>query len=587
MSESNPRPVEILQVHPVGQLQYTAGAESGYSTFLSAVDSRFSGLRYRSKEIPVSRASTQAFSQALNRALAGSKSPKVLVIELLDRDPDPYLRDLLCLDLFQALRQRESDDGSCIIFAVAHPKALDKSVVLGDFLLPLCRERQIAVILLPRRPPYEPRLLCSGFLDENIVLPALGTTFGERLDWERAYPPMTAEEIRAGTDLLFGHFLFHSNDDDFHLPILASVRRLAADPKFIRHLRTDLENRLGDDDFAVLPFGVPLGGINELAVTLVEGRAERLLGFPVGDDHSFSSAVILCDIIGPMYPLAEAVECLASKRCSNVIIFGIARLLAVPDVNQAEQHSYLELPFRATNKQDDCSYCKHDVRASKGRDFEEFAKNMGDFDPFTFWEFVRQDSNYYSIGHWPSPITPNHYQFRILTEPIFQTWGFDIASRFRNRLEHRGIIPSWVRKIVVPGDKEAILLAQNVARSLGLRADDDIVSIPRDVLSSVAGQDISREAMALLENDSIAELQGKHVLVIDQAAHHLRTLSALRSICQQCGAFILAYLMFIDRTDHLPLENGYLYGSHYVKLYSWPCAPMQEWDCPCAKEGEA
>lgn len=585
MAKDSKLKVGVIQVHNAETQQFPAVAENRYRELLA-----FAGipepsiLRFSYKQVSVSPADTTDFSNEVSRTLTGRpNTPSTVIVLELDPDADADMCDLLCIDLFQALRGHHVSQLFCIAVTVADPTVFSDSVFVRDKLVPWCRSKDIGVILLSNQPGHNSQVLCTGQLLKDVTLPPLVAANKVRRSRAAAKPYMTGEQISGKVDLLFGHFAQQTDGGVSHVPVVASVRRLAWDPKFVRQLQDDVAEHLGDDQFAVLPFGVSSGGIQELAVALVQGAPERLLDSSL--PNSPNSIVILCDIIGSMYPIADTVKRLKASGATRVLVSGIARLLDAPDSGTIEQHSYFQLPFTAAEtKHGSCAYCIQESPLLTAVDFDGFARATGEFDPFTFWQFLGQDATYYSATHYPSERTQNHYQFLILADPIFRAWGFDIAIRIRNSLQAKGILPNWVNKIVIPEDPEAKLLAEVLARVLGLRADSDVVSIPRAALRSVAGQDISQEGVKLLDSLSIVGLKGKNVLVLDQAAHHLKTFSALRAICDHYGALVLAFAVFVDRTQH-PLGGiEQLYGSHYVKLYSWPCPPKRDYECPCVPQ---
>ena len=120
-----------------------------------------------------------------------------------------------------------------------------------------------------------------------------------------------------------------------------------------------------------------------------------------------------------------------------------------------------------------------------------------------------------------------------------------------------------------------------VAGVLGLNKDD-VVVLPRDLLNSVAGRHVDANLFTSPESKGLVDrLQGRNVLIVDQAAHHFRTLSALRSVCEYFDCVVLAFAAFVDRTDRDIKMGEYLHDSHYVALYSWPCLPRLAYECQC------
>ena len=583
----SPLSVGVVQIHRAGVLRYTAIPQGSYRDFVSAINgSRATAIRFRPpREILFVAGETQLLTE-IGRALS-RKSRRVpgdvLVFELLDRDADVDLYDDVCSSLVVALTSKKVLRPWCVALVVANPQLLLESVFLQKKLCPLCEHRKIGLVVLSDRPDHSPTLLCQSSPPMSAPLPGLEARYEERAEESVTPDGLSADEIRAMTGVLFGHFVLRSGEQTYHLPALASIRKLAQNAAFVRQLHGDIMARLRDPRYAVLPLGIPLGGVRELAVGLAAGASDRLLvPAAAGVQHDTQSVVILCDMVGPMYALESTVRDLMNGGFRDILIAGVARFRNAPRPGVAGAHSYFELPFDvAAMPEGECRYCNQGVPQLEAEDFDGFARGIGPFDPLTFWQFVGQDERFYSVGHWASDRTPNHYLFRVLTEPIFRTWGYDLALRIRNALRANGVIPGWVQRIVIPDDPEAGLLASALADALNLRRED-IIAVPRDALRSVAGPGIGEEGLRALKSCGGERLQDSNALIVDQAAHHFKTLSALRAICDLYNTTILGFAVFLDRTDYAFSKGEYLHDCHYISLYSWPCSPRRAHECPCA-----
>jgi hypothetical protein len=560
-------------------------AESHYRTFFSDLNASFgANLRVNSREISISGADTTAFLKTLNRHLPEepTSQKRILVIELLDIDADVDLYDYLCNDVLQELRHKPTSRPWCIVFMVANPEQFLESVILQR-LLAICRDREICLILLSTvdRPDFEPKVLSEGHLRLDS-LPQSGSQHEDRLQRVEAENRLTPAQVRKGCDLLFGHFSIRHNENLFHTPVVASVRRLASDPNFVRQLNGDIADHLEDTNFAVLPLGIDSGGIDELAIALVDNAFERRLSFPVAFDGTTSSVVVLCDIISRTHPLSEIVQDLRQRGFSRILITGITRFMNTPEIQSVDQYSYYELPLQAISTKDEpCVYCDQGVPLLEAESFNHLANSIGVFDQVTFWQFIGQDKSYYDVGHWVSGRTRHHYLFRVLTSSIFSDWGFDLAARLRNSLRTHSIMPQWIRKIVIPDEPEAILLAESLLRVLGLE-NDCIIAVPRRFFSSVTPQDVGQDVIDFIGSKyGDRSLDGTCVLIVDQAAHHFKTVSALHRICRAFNASVLAFVVFIDRTQPGFSIDEFLPDSKYVALYSWHSPPKRGFDCLC------
>jgi len=506
-----------------------------------------------------------------------------LLLEFLDPNADVDLYDDFCNSLFVTLGREKAVAPRYITVAVANPFAFLESVFLRQKLMPLCNKKKITLILLSDNPEHSPELLCHGSLTSIVGLPPLEAEYDRPERASEPGPTLSAPEIESMMGCLFGHFELDCSGRIFHLPIVASVRKLAENATFVNQLRQDLSVRMHDSSFAVWPFGIPMGGIRELAIELVEGSSERLLASE--DDATrtpANSTAVLCDFIGPMYPLNDTVRKLHSSGCRNIVVAGIGRFRNTPHFVEASTLFYFDVPFSAINTVDaSCKYCDQGIPPIKGQYFDAFARQVESFDPVTFWELVAQHDDFYSVGHWPSDRTPNHYHFRVMTEPIFGRHSFDLALRIRNALTTRGIIPRWIRKIVIPDEPEAKRLGLAISDVLGLRPDS-VIGIPRDLLAMVAGQHVGSEVVDFINDTYGSEaLTAASVLIVDQAAHHFKTLSALRAICEFYDANILSFAVFLDRTANGFSIGEFLHDSHYVALYSWASPPRRAHECPC------
>ena len=271
---------------------------------------------------------------------------------------------------------------------------------------------------------------------------------------------------------------------------------------------------------------------------------------------------------------------LRSCGVPRIAVIGIGRYKDAPVLPNVEYHSYLDTSYEAFKADESaCGFCRQDVPSITGFDFTQFEREIKKFDPYTFWALVGQNPNYFSVGHWPSDRTPNHFYFRILTDEVFRSHSYGLAIRIRNVLHaSSGVLPGWIGKIVCIVDEESYRLSVAVASVLGLKKED-VVALPRELLNAVVGKQIQAELLPQLK-DFGDRLQRQNVLIIDQAAHHFRTLSALRNVCEYYECVVLAFAVFVDRTDR-DIKGEYLHDSHYVALYSWPCLPRRAYECQC------
>lgn len=505
----------------------------------------------------------------------------VLLIELLDTEPDEYEYDDLCEAIHDVIRMTGVVLPWCITIAVSNGDVFEDSVVLKHRLVPECRLKNVGLILLSLGASAKPKVLCQGALSVVGDLPELGSS--KASSPEHYQSQLSTEEIAKLFQSLFGHFEIQIGGSIFHIPCVASVRRLAHTADFVSQLKYDVSNLIATSHYAVLPFGLQGGGIDELSLGLVEGDATRVArkGTEVSNLHC-DSIVILCDFLSQHYPLANEVERIKKSGITKLGVVGIGRFLDAPILEGIPTLWYLDHPYKsiAVGKTV-CPFCEQGVIPIACDHFDAFARALNVFEPFTFWEFVSQREDFLRVGHWASDRTPNHYHFRIITDPVFRLYSYGLSIRLKNALQAKGILPGWIGKIVCTDGEESFRLSIALAEVLGLR-DSDVIAIPRKFFASIAGKEIDTDLQKHIES-SYGENQLRHsnVVIVDQAAHHFKTLSALKNICEYYDSVVLAFAVFIDRTNSALWLGEYLHDTHYVPLYSWPVSPRRAYECAC------
>lgn len=570
--------VETIQFHRSAKIDYRTLTHEHYSAFISNL------LGLSSKSIKFRNAfevegSPAAYSKLIGYLRRLRKSTmlgdlRVVVFEVLDDDIDANIYDDLCISILASdLLDRRP---LCLAFAVANPYIFRESVVVSRKLIPLCEDQSVGLIVMSPKPGQTAEIVCPGPLPQAEPLPAVMLP----VDSSKV-TRLPASQIRHYTDVLAGHFSLNRYpcEGDYHLPVVISVRRLATNPKFVQQLHADVSRMLSESRYSVFPMGVPLGGIDDLAFNLVQADGDRLIRFPSGVTPNDTTALVLCDLIGPMYPIGAVVSQLLECGFRDVAVVGIARLANEGHVKITNVLSYFELPYRA-DKAEKCLGCLQSGELTEGEHFYHFLRSAKEYASFSFWELLREDESYRAVGHWVSSRTPNHYLFRIMARSLFRARGFEIANRMVNSLASKGILSHWIQKIVIPKESEARLLAVELAKNLGLNEHDDVVEIPRSILRTVAGKDIQSKLPKSLTVKTNS-LKGRNVIIIDQAAHHLKTLSALYRVCGSCDALVLAISVFVDRSVQSSSDDPFLYNCHYVPLYSWPCRPRLKNECLC------
>lgn len=535
------------------------------------------------REFRLSPSSIKPLADRFASALSAKRKVecRALLLEMLDSEADVHAYDDLCEAIHLAIRSPGVTGPQAIVIAVSNSKIFQDSLLLNRRLLPECERKRIGLILLSFADEVVPLILCQGNLPVSGELDALqhsGTSAPQE-----ALRRLSLEEITAEFQLLFGHFEVGFGGAVFHVPAIASVRRLAVNLTFVNQLRSEISDVVRPG-YAIMPLGIPGGGILELALSVVDGDSTRLVDVVDSRSLNTNALLILCDFLAPIYSIDSLVREARSRGVKEVAVASIARYQDAPSLDVPTM-SYLKTNYVTTRVPDSvCRFCEQGVPAVRRDHFDAFAREVREFEPFTFWEFVSQSPDFVRIGHWPSDRTPNHYLFRIMTDPIFKQHRYGVAIRLRNALASRGVLPDWVRKIVCTEGEESSILSTTLAQELGLR-DQDVVRIPRKFFDSIAGKELDQELTRYIDTNYGANvLSHQNVLIVDQAAHHFGTLSALRQICAFYDCIVLAFAVFIDRADTALSLGEYLHDCHYVALYSWPVPPRRAWECVCTGE---
>lgn len=576
--------VDTVRLHPAGQVQHTAVASRHYRDFLGAVLSvpvddlqmrPVAEIEYGLSALAGQRSLRQALMGTLNRSRRSES--RILVLEVAGGFVDNHIYDRICSEVDSAFTEAPSKV-QLFVVSVAHPSVLKQSVVLEALLLPHCRDASTTVILLPYEDGEAPEVVVRGGTGLRHPLPSLANA----VDIKPA-PKGTTQSLVDSIDLLTGHFAWTEplTGELVHLPAVASVSRLADSPELIETIQADFALRAKSSDFDVLPVGLLGGGLQKVARSLVGTHLDRLVSPNAMGKSGHSTAVILCDLLSDATPIHDLQSRLRKEGYKTILVEAFVELARDTGDDNGEAHSYTSLPWGAFSERE-CMACQQDSCAVPGETYDDYLASVSDYDSYTFWQLMAYDAAFLDIGHWKGDRTPNHYHFRIMAGPLMTRFGYELASRLRNALSRKGIIARWIHKIVIPNDPEARALARAMAERLGLEPTAGIIEIPRTALQSMAGPDLPEDARVAL-NAQLTALGGKNVIIVDQAAHHLKTLSALRKFCAHARAVVLAFAVVVDRTAGDVIEGDYLYDCHYVWLYSWPCAPRLGYECPCAK----
>jgi hypothetical protein len=582
----------LYNIHRPNRLGFEALSVGAYSQLLHSLESSpVSRVTLQTpKEFELSSSSVGDLAGSLIKVMSSNSKKKgktsVVVLQMLDKEDDVHDYDDLCVAIDLALHDPRISKPWCVVIAVSNEEVFNESVLLRLRLIPTCRTLTVGLILLSVGEQMKSTILNRGNLPRTLQPPVLQSPKSPSNLQEKPVVRLTTAEIADAFQVLFGHFEIGCNGKSFHVPAVASVQRLLKNDVFLRQLNDDISSALKASDFVICPFGIAGGGIDELSLMLTGRDANRLKHAASIKDHDGSPLVILCDFASSIYGIEDVIAEARMKGTDKIAVAAIARYQNAPAYGVKELH-YLETDYKAVPASDpSCKFCMQGMEPPiKGDHFDSFARRIGEFDDFTFWEFIAQSREFYDVKHWWSERTHYHYHFRIMAKPIFKRYSYDLSLRLKNVIERKGILPGWVKKIVCTGGEESMQLSVGLAEVLGL-GPDDVIPIPRDYFTPMAGdRQLNAGLATYVEEHHIADsLRKQNVLIVDQAAHHFGTLSALRHVCEYFECTVLAFAVFIDRTDKAFYLGDYLPNSHYIALYSWHVPPRRPYECPCTNK---
>jgi len=581
-----------IHIHSAGSYHYTAISTDDYLELFHFIDksiaSRLTFQKPKDLNLSPDIVSIMSLAKSLKKVIANKKKVKchVLQIEMLDKDADNHRYDDLCEGVCLALSDNDITYPWCITIAISAPNIFMESVLLGKRLIPSCKNKNIGLILLSDDKTFKPIVLCQGNLPSLREMPALSPSIAGKRQ-EETTKRLSTEEIEADFQVLFGHFEVEIVDGAaFHLPAIASVKKLARNSTFTKQIKDDASHILSSSNFNIFTHGIPGGGINELALAVAEGDTKKICNPNMVRAYDGGPILILCDFLCQLYPIEATIRDIRVKNKNHIAVIGIAQYKNIPELNGVEYLSYIETNYLTSPSSDlaNCSFCIQNEPYIQGDHFEFFAREVKQFDKLTFWEFIKQNTKFYKVGHWISNRTPNHYLFTIEADPIFKRHSYGLAFRMRNIIESNKINSSWIKKIVCTADPELSSLSIAVSEVLGLQ-QKDVIRIPRKFITSISGKQIVPELKDYIKDEYGKDiLRNRNVLILDQAAHHFKTMSSLRAICEYYDCTVLAFSVFLDRTDTALTLGEYLHDSNYFTLYSWPVPPRRAYECPCLKE---
>lgn len=385
----------------------------------------------------------------------------------------------------------------------------------------------------------------------------------QRIEFSELYPRL-------------GHFRCGMVGVDLHCNVVPNLDAIRQGPntaiwqRLVATVRADIEIRCGGEPYVIYPVEWPGGELERLALEVCHGDVSRL---HLDADH-FADGVGVCVSLS-LTPLSARMhrEIAAQSRIPSAARLECVNLIGdgrdVPAVVPIPSVGWGAFAW-------ECIYCEQGVPL----DGDSIDQLTNELHSQVFWDLIGWTPDHVFRRHFPSPSTPNHFNLKIEAKPIFRKFGHTLAERMAGVLRSQGILPSWIDGIISTQGDEAETLVPFLGARLGV-PEDRHVQIPSHVrsLAERPGVDPGLEAWAAEIGDRLNRL---NVVLVDQAAHHLRTLSALRKSAIALGARPLAFSVVVDRTGNAFEHAPALYhGLQVAPLYTWDCPPWRNFECNC------
>jgi hypothetical protein len=381
-------------------------------------------------------------------------------------------------------------------------------------------------------------------------------------------------------NLDYDHFEIVSGRERWHFPCLLEVSRVARDNASVAYLRRRIQELCGSRPvLAVEEFRG--AGIEEW---LIPQLAEDPTDVDDGQmDLSGRQVVILVDFATRVHALSEVLNRLRDRGAAKV------RILALVGTEETvltdTTTSIISLPISAASPgPDECEFCRTGVAVHRENDGTQYRDELGRFDPVVFWRLLGLTEQFTRMGHYRSRVTDNHYWLRVMMKDVLGPFGEGIAHRMLDILEHESrIYAGWIDLVVAAEDEESKLLAELLVGATQSLKGKRVLLVPRSVLREVSAGELGVVANQWAEEVIGLEGRRANVIIVDQAAHHLRTYNSIKSLCDAMGWHTLAFAVILDRTG-VDLElMQMLHDIQYIYLYRWPFPPRHAAECTCSE----
>lgn len=492
--------------------------------------------------------------------------------------------DLLCSSLNQrlAFSAKRLDIHSVpfdILIIVSGFDDFLNTVAYKEILIKTCKENKVGLIIIQIAPEIHLKIISSSErLDPSCTRNIDRFNYPALSD---ETPPIPVEEtIQQSIDVIYGHFEITSTDPftsgkskTAHVNTLVSLERCLKKDKVLLCLQDIIEKWAEDDNFVCMTIGIQGFELESFVMGIVNNNFDR---YGVKKNFNGRKVAIVCDVLWDVYDLEMLAQTCKNRNATDVFILGFAKYKGT-DLKTVKYKNIIDVDGKEY-EETRCNFCDYGDEVVKGNYISEFLMKIKSFSKPVFWEVVSSTTDAFKDGHWESKTTHYHYLHRFWCEPLFEKHGYSIAVRLKNEITETGIFCEWIDAVICPDEPSAVMLAKNFCRAI-LLSTEKIIKIKRNHLNIVTGTSMPAEL-----NEYREEVEGKNIVLIDQAAHHFGTVHALKSICAQLGGSILAFVVFIDRLQLKDSIGESLPNSHFISLYQWPWPPYKAEHCPCANK---
>lgn len=541
--------------------------------------------------VPVQHLATR-LRQRLERY--GRGTPVAVVLEAraealpIDRFYDDLLIELCRVDLLHLRHARMC----CVTFIVSRPDVLlDRSVSL-QLAAERLRQSDIGVFVVQRDdgsvdpeqgPAQKPGHVLVLHGESSKHPPGhIQSIIADSQDDVPLDTPLRSlgEDIALTLDLEFDHLVVSDGfGAELHVPCLISASRVGEDEGLVKRLRAEVSSFLSTSEWMAGTLEFEDAGLRaSLLPQLIEGDAAR--DADLTENLAGRAVIVLVDIAYDSSRLKAAQTELKRRGAVEVAFLSIV-MPQDPIDPDIVVRGLVPLSVVSTRSTENCDFCLLGVPVVSGSGISEVRNKVAQFHPVVFWKLISLSPTFTAAGHFRSSRTGNHFWLRVMMNDVFASFGDSLANRLVRVLQTQaGVFRSWWDNIIVADDPESVALAQAIRRVIGKRAPE-IIAVKREVIHGVSSGEFGEPAAEWISTSLEKFGNHRNVIIVDQAAHHLRTFTALKALCDAAGWHTLAFAVVLDRTGFSSEIHHEMHDAHYVWLHSWPFPPRTGVSCTC------